>query len=117
MGNIWSCISPLINCLTPCAGDWIAEQVNHVIKFEENLDRLKSDLDELKRIRNDLEAQAVADEQSMMQRLHKVKGWLSDFQTMETELNEVIENGSKEIEKNFCCGCPKNCCSRYCKNF
>ncbi|CAK9153513.1 unnamed protein product [Ilex paraguariensis] len=114
MENIWSCISPLINCLTPCAGDWIAEQVNHVIKFEENLDRLKSDLVELKRIRNDLEPQvAVAEEQSMMQRLDKVKGWLSDFQTMETELTEVIENGIKEIEKNFCCGCPKNCCSRY----
>ncbi|CAK9141449.1 unnamed protein product [Ilex paraguariensis] len=56
---------------------------------------------------------AVAEKQPMMQRLDKVKGWLSDVQTMKTELNEVIENGSKELEKNFCCGCPKNCCSRY----
>ncbi|KAH9715124.1 Disease resistance protein SUMM2 [Citrus sinensis] len=51
-------------------------------------------------------------EQQQMRRLNTVQGWLSRVEAMETEVGELMKDGSQEVDKL----CPGGCCSKNCRS-
>ncbi|CAK9153520.1 unnamed protein product [Ilex paraguariensis] len=100
MGNFCS-VSLSIDNLIPRCFDCTAAQVNSFRRLDDWLANLRTALEELKQLRNDVKTEVdVAERQPMMKRLEQVQGWLLQVESMETEVNKLIANGSQEIDKN-----------------
>ena len=65
-------------------------------------------MDELLHLKNDLTEAEVRSMRS------QVTGWISRVGSMKTEVDELMDKATQEMQKN-CFGscCPKNCWSRY----
>ncbi|CAK9176657.1 unnamed protein product [Ilex paraguariensis] len=101
MGNLCS-ITLSIDDLISRWGDCTVSLVHYVSRFEENLNILRIALQELKEFRNDVKREVdVTERQPMMKRLDQVQGWLLLVESMETEVNELIENSTQVIESNY----------------
>ncbi|CAK7340517.1 unnamed protein product [Dovyalis caffra] len=89
----------------------IKEPVDY-IGYEQNLRTLEMKMDELVHLKTDLTGKVQMAEAHGM--LHQVTGWVSRVEGMKTEVDELTDQASQEIQKN-CFGtcCPKNCWSRY----
>ncbi|XWS16462.1 hypothetical protein CRYUN_Cryun34aG0089900 [Craigia yunnanensis] len=72
-------------------------------------------LEELKALKDDVHRRVdCAEQQLMIKRLSQVQVWLSRVETMITEAEELIKDGSNETQKLCLAGCfSKNCRSRY----
>ncbi|KAK2639980.1 hypothetical protein Ddye_027775 [Dipteronia dyeriana] len=80
--------------------------------YRDDLDTLKSELENLIKARNDVMRRIqIAEEQQQQQPLMpttEVQLWLSGVQAVETEVDELIKQASEEIEKFH----PEGFCSR-----
>ncbi|KAK9229527.1 hypothetical protein WN944_022490 [Citrus x changshan-huyou] len=87
----------------------------YIKNLQENVEALKDELAKLIAARNDVMVRVVnAERQQMMTRLNEVQLWLSRVDAVTAEADELIRDGSQEIEK-LCLGgyCSKNCMSSY----
>lgn len=70
--------------------------------------------EDLTSLKNDVLRRVDLAEQQQLQRLDQVQSWISRVETIETEVDEVVNHGTQQIE-DLCCGgcCSKNYFSSY----
>ncbi|KAH9715163.1 putative disease resistance protein [Citrus sinensis] len=86
----------------------------YIRNLQDNLDALETELGNLIARKNDVMRRVVDAERQQMRRLDGVQVWVSRVDSVKTEADELITDGSREIEK-LCVGgyCSKNCMSSY----
>ncbi|KAF8401761.1 hypothetical protein HHK36_012707 [Tetracentron sinense] len=107
-------VSPIINIL-PRLWDCIASRKNYICGLQEDLSSLRSAMDDLKNVRDDVNRRVkIAEEQQKMWRRDQVEGWLKLVETMEHEVDVIIKDASQQLSRRCLSGyCPKNCHSSY----
>ncbi|XP_052300765.1 probable disease resistance protein At5g63020 isoform X14 [Citrus sinensis] len=86
----------------------------YIRNLPDNLVALETELGNLIAAKNDVTRRVDNAERQQMRRLDRVQRWISRVEVVETEADELIRHGSREIEK-LCVGgyCSKNCMSSY----
>ncbi|ESR40600.1 hypothetical protein CICLE_v10024842mg [Citrus x clementina] len=86
----------------------------YIRNLQDNVDTLGTELGNLIARKNDLMRRVVDAERQQMRRLDGVQVWVSRVDSVKTEADQFIRDGSREIEK-LCVGgyCSKNCMSSY----
>ncbi|WJZ94760.1 hypothetical protein VitviT2T_013590 [Vitis vinifera] len=113
MGNIFS-ISISVDHLISSCWNRTTEHANYLCKLPENLVALGTACERLREFRNDVMRRVDIAEREQMQRLDQVQGWLSRVETLETQVTQLIGDGTEEVEKKCMGGCcPRNCRTRY----
>ncbi|XP_024036102.1 putative disease resistance protein At4g10780 isoform X2 [Citrus clementina] len=86
----------------------------YIRNLQDNLVALDTELGNLIAKKNDVMRRVVDAERQQMRRLDGVQVWVSRLDAVKTEADELITDGSREIEK-LCVGgyCSKNCRSSY----
>ncbi|KAH9715192.1 putative disease resistance protein [Citrus sinensis] len=86
----------------------------YIRNLQDNLDALETELGNLIARKNDVMRRVVDAERQQMRRLDGVQVWASRVDSVKTEADQFIRDGSREIEK-LCVGgyCSKNCMSSY----
>ncbi|XP_031266823.1 disease resistance protein SUMM2-like [Pistacia vera] len=112
MGNVFSfSISEILSrCL-----DCMVAKIAYIRHLQHNLSDLQAEYQKLIEARNDVTRRVmIAEEQHEMKRLDQVQGWLSRVEAVGTEVEEIINDSSQEIER-LCLGdyCSRNCISSY----
>ncbi|KAK9266291.1 hypothetical protein L1049_001813 [Liquidambar formosana] len=107
--------------LTNCLG-FLAKPTQYICELEGNLDALQIALEKVSTLKNDVMGKVNIVERQQTKQLEEIQQWLIQVEAMETLVNELINDGAREIEKrclNGCCprdcsGCSlKNCTSIY----
>ncbi|KAK9281539.1 hypothetical protein L1049_004442 [Liquidambar formosana] len=110
--------------LTSCLG-FLAKPTQYICGLEGNLDALQSSLEKLSNLKLEIMERiniAVERRQTNSKQLEEIQEWLLNVEVMEAVVNELINDGTREIEKRClsgCCprdssGCSlKNCTSIY----
>ncbi|KAF8391882.1 hypothetical protein HHK36_022222 [Tetracentron sinense] len=71
-------------------------------------------MDRLKHQKNDVKAKLDMAEVQQMKPKEEVLFWIQSIETMEGQVNEMIEECNQQISNRCLCGCcPKNCWSNY----
>ena len=114
MGNIFS-VSFSTQDITGRCCDCAASRANYICKLEENQVTLRTELQKLRELRNDVSRKVDVAERQQMKRLDQVQGWLSRVEAMETEVIQLIGDGAETIGEKRLCGscCPKHYISSY----
>ncbi|WJZ94755.1 hypothetical protein VitviT2T_013586 [Vitis vinifera] len=113
MGNICS-ISLPADRIVSSFWDGTTEHANYLRKLPENLVELGTAWERLKELRNDVKRKVDIAEREQMQPLDQVQGWLSRVETLETQVTQLIGDGTDEVEKKCLGGCcPRHCRTRY----
>ncbi|KAJ9692578.1 hypothetical protein PVL29_011569 [Vitis rotundifolia] len=113
MGNIGSISISVDHPISSC---WYrtTEHANYLCKLPENLVALGTACERLREFRNDVKRKVDIAEREQMQRLDQVQGWLSRVENLETQVSQLIEDGTEEIEKKCLGGCcPRRCSTGY----
>ncbi|KAJ9692585.1 hypothetical protein PVL29_011576 [Vitis rotundifolia] len=110
MGNICS-ISLPADRIVSSFWDGTTEHANYLRKLPENLVELGTACERLRELRNDVKRMVDIAEREQMQPLDQVQGWLSRAETLETQVTQLIGDGTEEVEKK----CPGGCCPRHCR--
>ncbi|KAJ9692574.1 hypothetical protein PVL29_011565 [Vitis rotundifolia] len=113
MGNICS-ISLPADRIVSSFWDGTTEHANYLRKLPENLVELGTACKRLRELRNDVKRKVDIAEREQMQPLDQVQGWLSRVETLETQVTQLIGDGTEEVEKKCLGGCcPRHCRTRY----
>ncbi|KAJ9692607.1 hypothetical protein PVL29_011598 [Vitis rotundifolia] len=113
MGNICS-ISLPADRIVSSFSDSTTEHANYLRKLPENLVELGTACERLRELRNDVKRKVDIAEREQMHPLDQVQGWLSRVETLETQVTQLIGDGTEEIEKKCLGGCcPRHCRTRY----
>ncbi|KAJ9692580.1 hypothetical protein PVL29_011571 [Vitis rotundifolia] len=113
MGNICS-ISLPADRIVSCFWDGTTEHANYLRKLPENLVELGTACERLRELRNDVKRKVDIAEREQLQPLDQVQGWLSRVETLETQVTQLIGDGTEEVEKKCLGGCcPRHCRTRY----
>ncbi|WJZ94763.1 hypothetical protein VitviT2T_013593 [Vitis vinifera] len=113
MGNICS-ISLPADRIVSSFWDGTTEHANYLRKLPENLVELGTACERLRELRNDVKRMVDIAEREQMQPLDQVQGWLSRVETLETQVTQLIGDGTEEVEKKCLGGCcPRRCRTRY----
>ncbi|XP_034696376.1 disease resistance protein SUMM2-like [Vitis riparia] len=113
MGNICS-ISLSADRIVYSFWDGTTEHANYLRKLPENLVELGTACERLREFRNDVKRKVDIAEREQMQRLDQVQGWLSRVENLESQVSQLIEDGTEEIEKKCLGGCcPRRCSTGY----
>ena len=113
MGNVFS-VSISTNDIAGCC-DRTAARANYICKLAENRVTLRTELQKLRELKNDVNRKVDVAERQQMKRLDQVQGWLSRVEAMEIEVRQLIEDGAETVEEKRLRGCchPKHCISIY----
>ncbi|XP_004306134.1 PREDICTED: probable disease resistance protein At5g63020 [Fragaria vesca subsp. vesca] len=114
MGNIFSVNSSCDATASRFLGS-IFRRAAYVGKLEINLRHLKTSLEELKCLQNDVKRRvAVAEQQPHMKQLDQVQNWISRVNSLEARVREAVDSSSQQTE-SLCCGgyCSKSYMSSY----
>ncbi|XVE54033.1 hypothetical protein DITRI_Ditri03aG0050000 [Diplodiscus trichospermus] len=102
------CLSPIVEIgirLWDCSSKHMA----YIHNFEENLRKLQTEKEDLNRRRHDVRRMVeVAEQQPRMRRTEEAEEWLTSAETLENEVNVIIQEGYQELQ-NKCVG---NCCTK-----
>ncbi|RVW30866.1 putative disease resistance protein [Vitis vinifera] len=94
--------------------DGATEHANYLRKLPENLVELGTACERLRELRNDVKRMVDIAEREQMHPLDQVQGWLSRVETLETQVTQLIGDGTEEVEKKCLGGCcPRHCRARY----
>ncbi|EOY26515.1 Cc-nbs-lrr resistance protein, putative [Theobroma cacao] len=104
MGNIFSIQLSCDTIFSRC-WDCSAGQAIYTCRLEENLADLKTALNKLMELRNDVMRKVNIAEQGNMKRLDQVEGWLSRTEAMINEVDQLITDSPQEIKKLCMGGC------------
>ncbi|XWS17446.1 hypothetical protein CRYUN_Cryun33cG0068500 [Craigia yunnanensis] len=108
------CLSPILDIGTRF-WDCSSKHMAYIHNLEENLQKLRTEKEALNHRRHDVRCRVeVAEQQPRMRRTEEVEVWLTSAETMENEVNVIIQEGDQELQ-NKCIGscCPKNLKSTY----
>ncbi|MFQ6620801.1 hypothetical protein Gotur_002260 [Gossypium turneri] len=109
MGNIFSISLSLDTIITRC-WDCAARQASCICNLEDNLDSLKTEVEELKAIRRDLMSRVrVAEDEKQLKRLPQVDLWLQRADRVINDADQLIVQSPQHVE-NLCMG---GCCSTH----
>ncbi|KAF5741723.1 disease resistance protein [Tripterygium wilfordii] len=113
MGNAISVRLSAGSIVSKCS-DCIVGEAMYMYKLKENLEDLRTTLEDLKSLRNDVNRKVNIAEEQHLQRLDQVQGWLSRADAMINEVEELLQDDSTET-RSACLGvcCSKNCMSSY----
>ncbi|XWS17445.1 hypothetical protein CRYUN_Cryun33cG0068400 [Craigia yunnanensis] len=103
------CLSPILDIGTRL-WDCSSKHMAYIHNLEENLEKLRTEKNALNRRRHDLRRRVEDEEQQpRMRRTEEVDDWLKRAETMENDVNVIIQDGDQELQ-NKCVGncCPKN---------
>ncbi|KAF8392314.1 hypothetical protein HHK36_022656 [Tetracentron sinense] len=94
--------------------DCISRHTNYIRKLQENLSSLRDAMGGLKHRKNDVKAKLEQAEVQHMRPKEEVQFWIQSVEAMESQVDEIVEEGTRQIS-NRCLGacCPRNCCSSY----
>ncbi|XP_034680826.1 disease resistance protein SUMM2-like [Vitis riparia] len=95
MGNICS-ISLSADRIVSSFWDGTTEHANYLRKLPENLVELGTAWERLKELRNDVKRKVDIAEREQMQPLDQVQGWLSRVETLETQVTQLLGDGTDE---------------------
>ena len=89
--RLWSCTS---------------RHASYVINLEENMCSLRIEMEELRNVGEDVKRRVEDAENHQTRRRNEINGWLNRLDSIEREVNEILEEGDQEIQKrslrNFC---------------
>ncbi|KAL6312526.1 hypothetical protein AAG906_021234 [Vitis piasezkii] len=113
MGNVFS-VSISTNDIAGCC-DCTAARANYICKLAENRVTLRTELQKLRELKNDVNRKVDVAERQQMKRLDQVQGWLSRVEAIEIEVRQLIGDGAETVEEKRLRGCchPKHCISSY----
>ncbi|KAL6334015.1 hypothetical protein AAG906_000068 [Vitis piasezkii] len=113
MGNICS-ISLPTDRIVSSFWDGATEHANYLRKLPENLVELGTACERLRELRNDVKRMVDIAEREQMHPLDQVQGWVSRVEILETQVTQLIGDGTEEVEKKCLGGCcPRHCRTRY----
>ena len=70
-------------------------------------------MEDIKNVGEDVKRRVEdAENHLMMKRRNEVNGWLNRLDSLEREINEILEEGGQEIQKR----CLRNFCSSNCRS-
>lgn len=92
-----------------------ARHAKYVGELEENTTALSTELEELKRIRNDTKRRVeIAEQQQHMKRLEQVQGWLLRVEGFEAQVEKLLADAQQQMSHKCVGGwCPGNFISSY----
>ena len=96
MGNIFSVSFSTEDIPGRCC-DCAASQANYICKLEENQVTLRTELQKLRELRNDVSRKVDVAERQQMKSLDQVQGWLSRVEALETEVIQLIEDDAETV--------------------
>ncbi|CBI21682.3 unnamed protein product, partial [Vitis vinifera] len=107
------CVSPILDVATRL-WDCTAKRAVYIRHLPQNLNSLRTEMEELKNLYEDVKERVEREEKRQKKRLRVVDGWLRGVEAMEKEVQEILAKGDEEIQKK-CLGtcCPKNCGASY----
>ncbi|KAJ9673015.1 hypothetical protein PVL29_026337 [Vitis rotundifolia] len=107
------CVSPILDVATRL-WDCTARRAVYIRHLPQNLNSLRTEMEELKNLYEDVKERVEREEKLQKKRLRVVDGWLRRVEAMEKEVQEILAKGDEEIQKK-CLGtcCPKNCGASY----
>ncbi|XP_034680601.1 disease resistance protein SUMM2-like [Vitis riparia] len=107
------CVSPILDVATRL-WDCTAKRAVYIRHLPQNLNSLRTEMEELKNLYEDVKERVECEENRQKKRLRVVDGWLRGVEAMEKEVQEILAKGDEEIQKK-CLGtcCPKNCGASY----
>ena len=95
--RLWSCTS---------------RHASYVINLEENMCSLRIEMEELRNVGEDVKRRVEDAENHQMRRRNEINGWFNRLDSLEREVNEILEEGDQEIQKRSL----RNCCSSNCRS-
>ncbi|KAG6789847.1 hypothetical protein POTOM_005977 [Populus tomentosa] len=113
MGNFCSISISCDELLSGCL-DFTFRKAVYISKLEENVDGLKIAVEGLTDLKNDVTRRVKVEEEQQLKRLDQVQRWISRAEAAKVRANELLGEGSQEIER-LCLGgyCSKNYKSSY----
>lgn len=105
MGNIFSITFSCDTIISRC-WDSIAGQEQPYSRLEENLQALTTSLQELTSLKNDVKRRVdVAEQLPQTKVLEQVHSWILRVETVEAEVNEVVNSSIQQVDGLICGGC------------
>ncbi|XP_022730153.1 probable disease resistance protein At1g12280 isoform X3 [Durio zibethinus] len=107
-------LSPILDIGTRLC-DCSSKHMAYIYNLEENLQKLRTEKDALNRRSHDVRRRVEdAVQQPRMRRSEEVELWLTSAETMENEVNVIIQEGDRELSNKYVGSCcPKNLKSSY----
>ncbi|KAL6313588.1 hypothetical protein AAG906_006956 [Vitis piasezkii] len=107
------CVRPILDVASRL-WDSAAKRPVYIRHLPQNLNSLRTEMEELKNLYEDVKERVEREEKRQKKRLRVVDGWLRGVEAMEKEVEEILAKGDEEIQKK-CLGtcCPKNCGASY----
>ncbi|RVW24730.1 putative disease resistance protein [Vitis vinifera] len=106
-------VSPVLD-IASRLWDCTAMRAVYIRELPENLNSLRTAMEDLKNVYEDVKEKVDREEKLQKKRTHGVDGWIQSVEAMEKEVNDLLAKGDEEIQKE-CLGtcCPKNCRASY----
>ncbi|CAN6834216.1 unnamed protein product [Brassica oleracea] len=98
------CVSISVLCdQTLCQiGRCLTQKASYIRKLQENVGTLQTATQELKDLRDDLLTRVSLEEEKGQRRLATVQRWLSNVETIESQVNELLlASGTAEVSRSF----------------
>ena len=113
MGNFCSISISCDKLLSGCL-DFTFRKAVYISKLKKNVDGLKIAVEGLTDLHNDVTRRVKVEEEQQLKRLDQVQRWISRTEAAKVRANELLGEGSQEIER-LCLGgyCSKNYKSSY----
>ena len=94
------CVTPVMDVATRL---WscTSKHSSHVIDLEENLCSLRTEMEELKNVGEDVKRRVEDAEKRQMRLRSEVNGWLNSLEALEGEVSEMLEKGDQEMQKKW----------------
>ncbi|CAH8353864.1 unnamed protein product [Eruca vesicaria subsp. sativa] len=96
------CVSISVSCDQTLnqVGRCLTKKASYISKLQENVETLQTATQELKDLRDDLVTRVSLEEEKGQRRLATVQRWLSNAETIESQVNELLATGT-EISRSF----------------
>nr|CAN70391.1 hypothetical protein VITISV_014435 [Vitis vinifera] len=107
------CVRPILDVATRL-WDSAAKRPVYIRHLPQNLNSLRTEMEELKNLYEDVKERVEREEKRQKKRLRVVDGWLRGVEAIEKEVEEILAKGDEEIQKKCLGTCyPKNCGASY----
>ncbi|XP_059634658.1 probable disease resistance protein At5g63020 [Cornus florida] len=104
-------VSPILDVACRLCG-CIGNSTNNICHLQKNLTTLRTEMEKLKRQRDDMRQEVeTAERQPMGQRSSRADLWLQSVEELEREVDQILQKGEEQIQRRCFKVCPRNCWS------